>query len=179
MPDARSAASPDPARPGAQAASAIVLRPPRPGDLGWVVSRHGALYAAEYGWDTRFEGMVAGIVAHFVEQFEPGLECGVIAERDGEPVGSVFVVRESETVAKLRLLLLEPSARGIGLGRQLVREAMRFAREAGYREMVLWTNEVLATARGIYVAEGFVLQRSERHESFGATLVGEYWSRPL
>jgi GNAT superfamily N-acetyltransferase len=179
MPDPRSAASPDPAPTGGPAAAAIVLRPPRPGDLGWVVSRHGALYAAEYGWDARFEGMVAGIVAHFVERFEPGLECGVIAERDGEPVGSVFVVRESGTVAKLRLLLVEPSARGIGLGRRLVREAMRFAREAGYREMVLWTNEVLAAARGIYVAEGFVLQRSERHESFGATLVGEYWSRPL
>ena len=132
MPDPRSAASPDPAPAGTPAAAAIVMRPPRPGDLGWVVSRHGALYAAEYGWDARFEGMVAGIVA-----------------------------------------------RGIGLGRQLVREAMRFAREAGYREMVLWTNEVLTAARGIYVAEGFVLQRSERHESFGATLVGEYWSRPL
>jgi DNA-binding MarR family transcriptional regulator/ribosomal protein S18 acetylase RimI-like enzyme len=157
----------------------IVLRPPRPGDLGWVVSRHGALYAREHGWDICFEGMVAGLVTHFVEHFDPIADCCVIAERGNEPIGSVFVVRQSKTVAKLRMLIVEPSARGAGLGRLLVREALRFAHDAGYRKIVLWTNEVLTAARRLYRDEGFVLERSEPHESFGATRVGEYWSRRL
>lgn len=165
--------------PGSGPAAPVVIRPHRVGDLGWIVFRHGVLYAREYGWDQRFEALVAGIVQHFVDHFDATGEGCWIAERDGEPLGSVMVVRQSRTVAKLRLLLVEPQARGLGLGRTLVREAMRFARDAGYRRMVLWTNDPLVAARGIYQSEGFVRVKAEPHDSFGHRMVGEYWERRL
>jgi len=159
--------------------SSISLRGHRPGDIGWVVSRHGALYAEEYGWDQRFEALVAEIAAGFINRFDPKLERCWIAELDGEPVGSVFVVKQGAGVAKLRLLLIEPRARGRGLGHRLVRECIAFAREKGYRKLVLWTQSNLAAARAIYKAAGFRLVSSEKHNSFGARLTGEYWELKL
>ena len=161
------------------AKNAISLRGHRPGDIGWVVSRHGAVYAEEYGWDERFEALVAEIAAKFVKEFDPARERCWIAEIDGEPAGCIFLVSENKTTAKLRLLLVEPKARGLGLGRRLVRECIAFARARGYRRLVLWTQSNLAAARAIYKAEGFRLVRTEKHASFGARLTGEYWQLNL
>jgi DNA-binding MarR family transcriptional regulator/GNAT superfamily N-acetyltransferase len=151
------------------------LRPHEPGDMGWVTHRHGVLYAQEYGWDERFEALVAQIVADFINHYSPARERCWIAEIDGEIVGSVFVVQASETVAKLRLLLVEPKARGLGLGTRLVKESIRFARHTGYQKLMLWTNNVLVEARHIYQKSGFTLIAQEAHHSFGHDLIGETW----
>lgn len=156
-----------------------VLRAPRSGDYGWIVERHGALYAREYGWNERFEALVAEVVAGFIRSFDPAWERCWIAERGGRNVGRVFVMRKSETVAQLRLLLVDPSARGLGLGKRLVRECTDFAREKGYRSIVLWTNSVLDAARHIYQAEGYRLTSEETHNHFGVDLVGQYWELDL
>jgi DNA-binding MarR family transcriptional regulator/GNAT superfamily N-acetyltransferase len=161
-------------------AAGLVLRPPEPGDLGWVVERHGRLYAAEYGWDGTFEGLVARIVADFAMHGDAKREAAWIAELDGERVGCVFcTAAEAQGTAQLRLLLVEPSARGVGVGTRLVDECLRFARRSGYSRIVLWTNDVLTAARRIYEGAGFRCDRQERHHSFGHDLVGEYWSREL
>ena len=160
-------------------APSVTLRAHRPGDMGWVVQRHGAIYFDEYGWDERFEALVAGIVADFVRNFDPRMERCWIAELDGEPVGSVFVVKQSPTVAKLRLLIVEPHARGLGLGKRLVQECMAFARASGYRKLVLWTQANLAAARGIYRSLGFRRTKREPHRAFGPRVMGEYWELGL
>lgn len=165
------------ARPGRP--RAYLLRPPRPGDLRWVVHRHGAVYAAEYGWDETFEFLVAGIVAGYAAGHDPAREAAWIAEVDGQPAGCVFCVRQDDTTAKLRLLLVEPSARGMGIGARLVEECLRFARAAGYQRITLWTQDCLTDARRIYQRAGFSLVSEGRHHSFGHDLVEQTWSRTL
>jgi DNA-binding MarR family transcriptional regulator/GNAT superfamily N-acetyltransferase len=165
--------------PAPPTAPLLTLRTHRPGDMGWVIERHGALYAQEYGWDETFEALVAEIAARFIQRFDPARERCWIALRDGERVGSVFLVKRSRNVAQLRLLLVEPSARGLGLGARLVDECLAFAREAGYRRMMLWTNGGLNAARAIYESRGFRLTREERHHSFGHDLVGQTFERTL
>jgi DNA-binding MarR family transcriptional regulator/GNAT superfamily N-acetyltransferase len=157
----------------------VTLRRHRPGDIGWVVQRHGELYAREYGWNEDFEALVAQIAAEFIQKLDPARERCWIAERAGRRVGSVFVARKTAKVAKLRLLLVEPEARGIGLGRRLVDECVRFARRAGYRKLALWTQSNLDAARHIYAAAGFKLAGEERHRSFGHNLLAETWELML
>jgi DNA-binding MarR family transcriptional regulator/N-acetylglutamate synthase-like GNAT family acetyltransferase len=165
--------------PPAAPRTPYVLRPHQPGDMGWVVQRHGALYAQEYGFDEQFEGLVAGVVAKFVGRYDARRERCWIAEKDGEIVGSVFLVQRSRTVAQLRLLLVDPKARGLGIGVRLVGECVRFARQANYRKITLWTNSVLRAARHIYAAAGFKMVHRERHRSFGRHLIGETWDLTL
>jgi len=157
----------------------VILRPHRAGDMGWVTSAHGAIYAQEYGWDITFEALVAKITAEFIENFDARRECCWIAEMDGERVGSAFVVRKTDEVAKLRLVIVDPKARGLGLGKRLVDECLRFAKAAGYKSMTLWTQDYLYAARGIYERAGFKLVASEPNRSFGVDLVSETWERDL
>lgn len=165
---------------GAPAMGDIMLRDPQVGDMGWVVHRHAVLYAREYGWGARFEALVAGIVEAYVLNRDPAKERCWIAERGGEPVGSIFLVKgEEQGQAKLRLLLIEPSVRGMGLGKRLVAECVAFARQAGYREITLWTQDVLAAARGIYAGAGFQLTRTWPHSDFGPAIHGETWTLRL
>ncbi len=165
-------------RPAAQKPP-YVLRPPQPGDIGWIIHRHGALYHQEYGWDLRFEALVAEIAASFIQKFDPKRERCWIAHIEGEIAGCVFLVAKSKQVAQLRLLLVEPAARGRGLGKRLVGECLRFARQAGYKKIMLWTNDVLHAARRIYEQAGFRLVHEEPHDSFGHGLVGQNWELSL
>jgi len=163
-----------------QAAPSVVeLRGLRPGDLGWIVQRHGEIYAREYGWTMAFEALVARILADYLDQHQPGREYAWVAEVDGQRAGCVLCVRKDDETAQLRVLLVEAWARGHGLGARLVGECIRFARDGGYRKLVLWTNDVLGSARRIYQAAGFELVSEERHHSFGKDLVGQYWELRL
>jgi DNA-binding MarR family transcriptional regulator/GNAT superfamily N-acetyltransferase len=164
---------------GERASTPVVLRPPRPGDLGWIVSRHGALYGAEYGWDERLEALTAEIITAFVRDHDPARERCWIAELAGGNVGSVMLAKASEQVARLRLLLVEPSARGHGIGARLVQEAIDLARAARYRKITLWTHSVLTAARHIYQKAGFTLTKTDTHDSFGKLLTGETWDLEL
>ncbi len=166
--------------PGPEPRTPYILRSHQPGDMGWVVHRHGVLYAQEYGYDERFEALVAEIAGKFIQHFDPKRERCWIAEREGEIVGSVFLVKKSRTVAKLRLLLVEPSARGLGIGRRLVGECVGFARRAGYRKIVLWTQSELPAARHIYQEAGFRLIEEKPHRDWGRDdLVSEIWELTL
>jgi DNA-binding MarR family transcriptional regulator/GNAT superfamily N-acetyltransferase len=161
--------------PEAPAKPEIVLREPKPGDLGWIVARHGTLYAEEYGWGENFEGLCAQIVAEFAANYDAKRERCWIAEMDGENVGSVFLVKDSDEIARIRLLLVDPAARGRGLGTRLTDECVRFAKAAGYRGITLWTHSVLAAARHVYSKAGFTLTSSEKRKSFGKQVVSEIW----
>ena len=164
---------------GAASASPFLLRPHRPGDLGWIVGRHGALYAEDYGWNAEFEAYVAAVAAKFIRHFDAARECCWIAEIDGEMVGSVCLVKHTAKVAQLRLFLVEPKARGLGIGKRLIAECVRFARQAGYRKIILWTHSVLHAARHLYEAAGFRLVREEMHRQFGPELIGQFWELDL
>lgn len=157
----------------------FILRQPKPGDFGWVVARHAVLYAQEYGWTEPFEGLCAQIVADFANKQDAKYERCWIAERNGENAGSVFMVKDKPGVARLRLLLVEPSARGLGIGERLVAESIRFAREAGYKKVTLWTHSVLGAARHLYEQAGFTLTSSEKRKSWGKNVVAEYWDLKL
>jgi DNA-binding MarR family transcriptional regulator/GNAT superfamily N-acetyltransferase len=165
--------------PPARAPAGFLLRSHRPGDIGWMVSRHGAIYAQEYGWDISFEALVAEIAAQFIRSYDPAREHCWIAEIGGEPVGSIFLVKASDEAAKLRLLLVDKKARGLGLGRALTEQCIRFARQAGYRSITLWTQSILVAARGIYQRAGFRRVSEQSHHSFGVDLVGETWELKL
>jgi DNA-binding MarR family transcriptional regulator/N-acetylglutamate synthase-like GNAT family acetyltransferase len=160
-------------------AEPYLLRSHRPGDMGWIVHRHGVLYSEEYGYDEQFEALVAGIVAEFIQRFDPHRDRCWIAEKDGEIVGSVFVVKKTKIVAKLRLLYIEPKARGLGIGKRLVSECVRFARQVGYKKLVLWTQKSLLAARHVYREAGFSLMGEEPHHSWGQDLVAETWEMDL
>ena len=157
----------------------VKLRTHRPGDMGWIVQQHGALYAREFGWDISFEGLCAEIAAQFLKDFDPARERCWIAEIDGQQVGSVFLVKHSDEIAKIRLLLIDPAGRGLGIGKRLVDECIAFARACGYRKITLWTQSMLLAARGIYQKAGFVHTATEPHRSFGQDLIGETWERDL
>ncbi len=162
-----------------RAAARYLLRAPRPGDFGWIVKRHGELYAKEYRWTEPFEGLCAQIVADFVNNYDPKRERCWIAEMNGENVGTVMLVKDKANVARLRLLLVDPKARGLGLGARLTDECVRFARRAGYKKIALWTHSVLTAARHIYEKAGFKLMRTERHKSWGQPVVSEHWDLEL
>jgi DNA-binding MarR family transcriptional regulator/GNAT superfamily N-acetyltransferase len=165
------------ARPEAKAP--YMLRPHQPGDIGWITHRHAVLYAQEYGWDETFEALVAEVGAAFIKNFDPKKERCWIAEKDGEIVGAALLVKKSPTIAKIRLVYVEPKARGLGIGARLTAECERFARQAGYRKITLWTNSILHAARHIYEKAGFRLVAAEPHHSFGHDLVGETWEKTL
>lgn len=162
-----------------EAAPEFVLRTHQPGDIGWVIARHGELYAQEYQWDSSFEGLVAEIAGAFLQRFDEQRERCWVAERNGERLGCVFLVKQSKNVAKLRLLLVEPQARGLGIGARLVSECIAFARQSGYRKLTLWTNDILLAARRIYERAGFRLVKEEKHHSFGHDLAGQFWELRL
>ena len=164
---------------GASRAETVVLHPPEPGDFGWMIGRNAVVYADEFGWDETYEALVARIVADYIERHDPRRERAWIAEVGGERVGAILCVRNDDDVAQLRLLLVEPHARGLGVGTRLVDECLRFARRAGYSRIMLWTNDVLADARRIYERAGFELLEEEPHHSFGHDLVGQTWARSL